>query len=265
MCHSCQWATSHHCIHSPNNLFFRVRNVYIRCGHVFSLACPLSKYINFCWLPTTQPEEYVWQCISMHAPFISFFATFLSRFNASNPTASLAFFILQAANHQLVCRPVGSSKSAPSGALWVCIKQSFTVVTFLNSTVWFQSLQHFYSSLLTFLTAPISIHIALPAVTTSKTKTADEVLAWLHIHVQLKDSTILEFDQSGWVHVYYLQCSWPQCVLLITYWSSCLSAWFTLNFNQANDWFHMTKVSYGISPAAWHPSKERPHVPSMVI
>ncbi|SJK98975.1 uncharacterized protein ARMOST_02255 [Armillaria ostoyae] len=87
----------------------QVRNVYIRCGHAFSL-----------------PDEYVWR---------------IAIFDASNPTASLVFFILRAANHQLVCRPVGST------------------VAFLNST------------------PPTSIHIAPPAAPTSQTKTADEVLA----------------------------------------------------------------------------------------
>ncbi len=52
-----------------------------------------------------------------HVAFLSFFAVYLSRFDASSPTASLAFSILRAANRRLVCGLVGSSKSVPSGAL----------------------------------------------------------------------------------------------------------------------------------------------------
>ncbi|SJK98972.1 uncharacterized protein ARMOST_02251 [Armillaria ostoyae] len=72
----------------------QVRNVYIRCGHAFSL-----------------PEEYVRPSISMRAAafILACFAVFHSRFDASSPTAGLAFSILRAANLRLVCGPVGST------------------------------------------------------------------------------------------------------------------------------------------------------------
>ncbi|KAK0237555.1 hypothetical protein EDD85DRAFT_1022828 [Armillaria nabsnona] len=99
----------------------QVRNVYTRCGHAYTL-----------------PEEYVRQRIFTHTAFLSFFTVYLSRFDASNPTASLAFSILRAANRRLVCGPVGST------------------VAFLNSIL------------------PISILIVPPAASTSQIKMADD-------------------------------------------------------------------------------------------
>ncbi len=88
------------------------------------------------------------RCISL------IFCVYLSRFDVSSPTASLAFSILRAANRSLVGGPVGSSKSLHLAHCGLCTKQYIAVVAFLNSTVRFNSLQYFNSSLLTFSAAP---------------------------------------------------------------------------------------------------------------